>query len=621
MNARRISAIICLCLWACTSPENQQTTMQADVNDENLLKEDVQDHKMIVYQMFTRLFGNTKTSNKPYGTLEENGVGKFKDINEKALSELKNMGITHVWYTGVIEHATMTDYTKYGIPLDDADVVKGRAGSPYAIKDYYDVNPDLAENVPKRMQELEALIRRTHAAGLKVLIDFVPNHVARSYHSDAKPQGTKDLGENDDTSKSFVASNNFYYLPGANFQVPSEYKALGDLPHPTKDGKFKEIPAKVTGNDQFTPSPGINEWFETIKLNYGVDIQNNRNRHFEPIPNTWEKMRDILVFWAQKGVDGFRCDMAEMVPVEFWNYVIPKVQEVNKDIVFIAEIYNPNEYRNYIEKGKFTYLYDKVGLYDSLKAVTQDRAGAYDLPVNWKQLQGINNHMLRFLENHDEQRIASEGFAGSARKGMPAMVVSATLNSGPVMVYFGQEVGEPGRGAEGFGGEDGRTTIFDYWGVPEHQKWVNNGAYDGGQLSEEQKQLRNFYVKLLNVSRNNEAIRKGKLYDLQAANAQNSQYDGRKVYAYLRFTNAQKLLIVVNFDETQARQIKLKIPANAFALMNIDSGKDIQAQDILLSGQSITFKGSDAMDTQNSQTGIAFNIEPLGAYIFELEEK
>ncbi|QHT71616.1 alpha-amylase [Rhodocytophaga rosea] len=596
--------------------------MQADINDENLLKEEVQDHKLIVYQMFTRLFGNTNsTTNKPYGTLEENGVGKFKDINEKALGELKNMGITHVWYTGVIEHATMTDYTRFGIPLDDADVVKGRAGSPYAIKDYYDINPDLAADVPNRMQEFEALIGRTHAAGLKVLIDFVPNHVARSYHSDARPKGIKDLGENDDTSKSFVAGNNFYYLPGTSFQVPSEYKPLGDLPHPTKDGKFNETPAKVTGNDQFTPSPGINEWFETIKLNYGVDIQNNRNRHFEPIPDTWEKMRDILVFWAQKGVDGFRCDMAEMVPVEFWNYVIPKVQQVNKDIVFIAEIYNPNEYRNYIENGKFTYLYDKVGLYDSLKAVIQNRAGAYDLPVNWKQLQGINNNMLRFLENHDEQRIASDGFAGSARKGIPAMVVSATLNSGPVMVYFGQEVGEPGRGAEGFGGEDGRTTIFDYWGVPEHQKWVNNGAFDGGQLVEEQKKLRDFYVKLLNVSKENEAIRKGKLYDLQAPNSQNAQYDGRKVYAYLRFTSAQKLLILVNFDDNQAKQIKLKIPANAFALMNVDVNKDFQVTDILLSGKSISFKGNDATDRKNSQTGIPVTLEPLGAYIFEIEEK
>jgi glycosidase len=611
-----IFTIHCLWLNSCQTTNQTETAMQTDMNDESLLKEEVQDHKLVIYQMFTRLFGNTNTTNKVYGTIEENGVGKFRDISPKALDELKKMGITHVWYTGVIEHATMTDYTRYKIPLDDADVIKGRAGSPYAIKDYYDINPDLAADVSNRMKEFEALVQRTHAAGLKVIIDFVPNHVARSYRSDAKPAGVKDLGENDDTSKSFVASNNFYYLPGTSFEVPQDYKPLGNLPHPTKDGKFNEKPAKVTGNDQFTHAPGINEWFETIKLNYGVDIQNNRTTHFEPVPSTWEKMREILQFWAGKGVDGFRCDMAEMVPVEFWSWVIPKVKEVNKDVFFIAEIYNPAQYRNYIEQGKFAYLYDKVGLYDSLKAVMQNRAPASDLPVNWKQLQGINNNMLRFLENHDEQRIASEGFAGDARKGIPAMVVSATLNSGPVMVYFGQEVGEPGKGSEGFGGEDGRTTIFDYWGVPEHQKWLNGGKFDGALLSSEQKQLRDFYSKLLNLSTGNEAIRQGKLYDLQAANSQNDQYDASKVYAYVRFTDKQRVLVVVNFDVGQSKQISLRIPANALAAMNLAADKTYQLTDALLTSQTATFKGSEA-----SETGIRITIEPLGAHIFNLQEK
>jgi glycosidase len=595
--------------------------MQTDTNDENLLKEEVKNHKLVVYQMFTRLFGNTKTTNKPYGTIEENGVGKFSDITEKALSELKNLGITHVWYTGIIEHATMTDYTTYGIPLDDADVVKGRAGSPYAIKDYYDINPDLATSVPNRMKEFETLVKRTHEAGMKVIIDFVPNHVARTYRSDVRPQGIKDLGEEDDKAKVFAPNNNFYYLPGTSFVVPQEYKPLGDLPHPTKDGKFSEIPAKVTGNDQFTHAPGINEWFETVKLNYGIDIQNNRARHFEPVPDTWEKMKDILLYWANKGIDGFRCDMAEMVPVEFWNWAIPKVQEVNKDIVFIAEIYNPAEYRNYIEKGKFTYLYDKVGLYDSLKAVMQNRAAANDLPVNWKQLQGINNYMLRFLENHDEQRIASEGFAGDAHKAIPAMVVSATLNSGPVMVYFGQEVGEPGKGAEGFGGEDGRTTIFDYWGVPEHQKWVNGGKFDGKLLSDKQKQLRTFYARLLNACTTNEAIQRGGLYDLQQANQQNPQYDSRKVYAYLRFTDSQQLLIVVNFDADQQKQIRLKIPSNAFAAMNLATDKSYQLQDILLSNTSLLVEANEITDMQSQETGIPLTIAPLGVHIFTIQAK
>ena len=140
----------------------------------------------------TRLFGNQTTTNKAYGTLEENGVGKFNDINETALKGIKELGTTHVWFTGVLEHATLSDNTKLGIPLDDADVVKGRAGSPYAIKDYYDVNPDLAVDIKNRVQEFEQLINRTHAQGMKVIIDFVPNHVARFYKSEAKPEGVKD---------------------------------------------------------------------------------------------------------------------------------------------------------------------------------------------------------------------------------------------------------------------------------------------------------------------------------------------------------------------------------------------------------------------------------------------
>ncbi len=532
-------------LAACGTGDKTQMTM-LDPNDENLLKENVTDHKLTIYQIFTRLFGNTKSRNVPYGTLEENGVGKFNDINERALVEIRKAGFTHVWYTGVIEHATMTDYTKYGIPLDDADVVKGRAGSPYAIKDYYDVNPDLAVNVPDRMKEFESLVQRTHAQGLKVIIDFVPNHVARRYHSDARPAGVKDLGEGDDAAKSFHPNNNFYYLPGQSFVVPREYQPLGNLPHPTKDGKFNENPAKVTGNDQFTHAPGVNEWFETVKLNYGIDIQNGRKSHFTPTPDTWVKMRDILLFWTGKGVDGFRCDMAEMVPVEFWNWTIPQIQQANKDIIFIAEIYNPAAYRQYIEQGKFDYLYDKVGLYDTVRAVMEGRGEANHISGNWKGTQGINNHLLRFLENHDEQRIASRFFAGSAKKGIPGMTVTATLNSGPVMVYFGQETGEPALGKEGFSGDDGRTTIFDYWGVPNHQLWMNDREFDALGLEGDNRQIREFYVKLLNVCRESEAIRKGGLYDLQQFNTQNGTagYDGRFIYSYLRFTDKNRVLVV-----------------------------------------------------------------------------
>ncbi len=562
--------------------------------------------KIVVYQMMTRLFGNKNTTNKTYGTIEENGVGKFSDINQKALQGIKELGATHVWYTGVIEHAVLTDYTAYGIPLDDADVVKGRAGSPYAIKDYYDVNPDLAVNVPRRMEEFEALVERTHNEGLKVIIDFVPNHVARAYHSDAKPEGIKDLGQDDDTTTSFKPSNNFYYLPGKSFEVPSGYNALGpDNTFPTKDGKFDEHPAKVTGNDQFTHAPGVNEWFETVKLNYGVDIQLGRTKHFGPIPDTWEKMRDILLYWASKNVDGFRCDMAEMVPVEFWNWVIPQIKEVNPAIIFIAEIYNPAEYTNYIRIGKFDYLYDKVQLYDTLRFLIAGRSSSSDIPAIQKSLDGINDHMLHFLENHDEQRIASAHFAGDPLKALPAMVISATIDRGPVMVYFGQEVGEPGTGTEGFQGNDGRTTIFDYWGVPEHQKWMNDGAFDGGLLSDEQKQLRSFYSRLLNFVKDSPAITSGEYLDLTEPNTRAGNFDA-KVSAFLRYNDQQKLLVVCGFNSSE-RLVKVSIPEDAASASGLNTA-GLVARSVLDADIKLSLNGLD----------MEITLPPYGAFIFEL---
>jgi glycosidase len=488
----------------------------------------------------TRLFGNKKSNNIKYGTREENGVGKFNDITTKALREIKALGITHVWYTGVIEHAIVSDYSDFGIAIDDADVVKGRAGSPYAIKDYYDVNPDLAASVPDRLNEFRQLIGRTHEAGMKVIIDFVPNHVARTYVSDASPGGTSDFGEKDDTSVTFAVDNNFYYIPGEKFTVPSDYEPIPGDAFTTKDGNFDENPAKATGNDKFSSSPSKNDWFETVKLNYGVDMQNGRAKYFDPIPDTWMKMRDILSYWAQLDVDGFRCDMAEMVPVEFWGWVIPQIEAKHPDIVFIAEIYNPQEYENYIQKGKFSFLYDKVELYDTLRNIIVGTGSTNNIAsiIQDFERKQIDRNILRFMENHDEQRLASHFFAGDWWAGWPAVALSSTISNGPMMIYFGQEVGEPGLGEEGFQGDDGRTTIFDYWGVPEHQKWMNEGVFDGGKLSDDQKKLRSGYARLLNLCNTNAAIREGKYYDLHGFNRKSVQgYQSDKVYTFIKQHN------------------------------------------------------------------------------------
>lgn len=561
--------------------------------------------KVVIYQIMTRLFGNQTTVNKPYGTLAENGVGKFNDINHKALESIKGMGITHVWYTGVIEHAVLTDYRQYGIPLDDADVVKGRAGSPYAIKDYYDVNPDLAVNVPERMSEFEALVERTHQHGLNVLIDFVPNHVARAYRSDKRPAGISDLGENDDKTVRFKPSNNFYYLPGESFVVPTGYTPLAKDSFPTKDGKFAETPAKVTGNDQFTASPGVNEWFETVKLNYGVDIENERKTYFDPVPDTWIKMRDILIYWANKKVDGFRCDMAEMVPVEFWNWVIPHVQAVNPEIIFIAEIYNPTQYHNYLEKGRFNYLYDKVQLYDTLRLLLNGKRTTSDIADVQESLHDINQHMVHFLENHDEQRVASRFFAGDPWRAVSSMVVSATIDRGPVMIYFGQEVGEPGLGAEGFQGDDGRTTIFDYWGVPEHQKWMGKGTFAGDTLSEGQKKLRKFYSTLLNLVQR-KAIASGDYHDLTKANQALKNF-GQDVQAYLRTADDERLLVINSFSP-RPKTVTVTIPTDVAAISQLKADQVYKFTDLL---------GSPVTGTVTN-LAVAVELAPYSSYILQI---
>lgn len=562
--------------------------------------------KMIIYQLLPRLFGNKVAVNERYGTVQQNGVGKFNDITDVALDALREMGITHVWYTGVIEHASLTGYPEANIAPDDPAIVKGRAGSPYAIRDYYDVDPDLAVSVPDRMKEFEALVSRTHAAGLKVIIDFVPNHVARAYHSDNKPAGVKDLGEDDDKTVAFSPANNFYYLPGTTFVSPAEHRTPESLQMPAT--RFQESPAKVTGNDQFRPDPSVNDWFETVKLNYGVDIQGGGKTFFDPTPDTWLKMKDILLFWVAKNVDGFRCDMAEMVPVAFWNWVIPQVKAVNPEVTFIAEIYNPDQYRNYIENGQFDFLYDKVLLYDTLRNLVQGRNKTTDIHAIQSRLSGINSRMLHFMENHDEQRMASPVFAGDFWKGLPAMVISATIDRGPVMIYSGQEVGEPGAGEEGFSGEDGRTTIYDYWGVPEHQKWMNGGRFDGELLSMEQKQLRMFYSDLLNLAGKNSAFTTGDYYDITAFNVEHGNMPPQ-MHAFLRVSADERMLVVNGFN-AEDQVIHVQIPPDVASQIGFEEEVAYIARDLIWREVEIGF---------DENWRFELRMKPYSCFIFKIK--
>ncbi|URA11147.1 alpha-amylase family protein [Thermospira aquatica] len=625
---KRFFLLVVLILVGC-GPSLTQADLPPDRNEMGYKPER---RKIIIYQMMTRLFANTNTNRIFYGSMEENGVSRFNDITDTALKALKDFGVDYIWYTGVIAHATMEDFTRYGIPMDDPDVVKGRAGSPYAIRDYYDVSPLLAHNVPKRLDEFRALVERTHRNGLKVIIDFVPNHVARGYKSLAKPKWVKDLGETDKTNVTFDPNNNFYYLPGTEFQVPKGYDPAGsNVKIAGEDGKFKEIPAKVTGNDVFSASPSLGDWFETVKLNYGVDIKGGRKTYFTPTPNTWGKMRDILLYWASFGVDGFRCDMAEMVPVEFWGWAIPQVKEKYPHVIFIAEIYNPSAYKKYLTQGKFDYLYDKVGLYDSVKPFMKkkpkyDRKGFY---YAWLKVKDFSDHMLAFLENHDEERIASKGFAADPWMGVPGMTVVASVYAGPVMIYFGQEVGEPAAGKEGFGGDDGRTTIFDFWGVPEHQKWVNGGKFDGGLLSEDQKKLRAFYQKLLLLVKSHPALAEGRMYDLSFANEAvqknekiipQSEGFSDGILAFARYTDGKIVLVVANF-EREARQFFLKLPESLWQAAKLPPSGTYLARDLLGNLPDITFDAAKTTNRFQLKAGVPIQIGPVSAAIYEIQTK
>ena len=512
--------------------------------------------KAIIYQLMPRWFTNCNETCVPNGTIRQNGCGKFNDIDEGKLRSVKSLGATHVWYTGIIEHATSTNYSRQGITPCNPHVVKGKAGSPYAIRDYYDVCPDLAVKVMNRMAEFEALIERTHKAGLKAVIDFVPNHVARDYESDAKPAGVKDLGEGDNPMMFFDPKNNFYYITGQEF-----------APHGVDLGQghdaYREFPARATGNDCYTASPNSDDWYETVKLNYGIDPWNG-STHFDPVPPTWTQMLDILKFWTGKGIDGFRCDMAHMVPVEFWHWAIRKIKDINPEIIFIAEIYDVALYRSYIFDGGFDYLYDKVTLYDTLRGILCNGWPASDLTRCWQTVEGIGDHMLNFLENHDEQRIASRQFCNDPFKALPALVVSASMSRGPFMVYAGQELGEPAADAEGFSGHDGRTTIFDYWSVPTLRRWHQ------GKPTANERRLRAMYRKLLNLCNSEKTLAIGSFFDLMYVNQ--DTLDTRRHYAFLRHCDGEMTLVVANFSN-QALDTSIRIPQHGLDCARMTHGE------------------------------------------------
>ncbi len=520
--------------------------------------------------MLPRLFANRNQNCVPNGTIEQNGSGKMNDITTKVLRKIKDLGVTHVWYTGIIEHSVQTDYSRYGIARDNIHVVKGKVGSPYAIKDYYDVDPDIAVDVNRRMEEFESLLVRTHDTGMRVIVDFVPNHVSRQYISDAKPRGVVDFGVGDNRNRFFDRDNNFYYIPHQLF-APSIDLGQG------KDA-YVEFPAKASGNDCFTAFPSPYDWYETVKLNYGVDYGDG-SRHFYPIPKTWFQMLDILRYWADKGVDGFRCDMAHMVPLEFWQWAIPNIKERYPHIIFIAEIYDVALYRDFINLGGFDYLYDKVNLYDTLRGIQCHNVSAAQITHCWQTVDGIGEHMLNFLENHDEQRFGSKFYAGDPSLVIPSLVISSFISTGPMMIYAGQELGEQALDAEGYSGYDGRTTIFDYWSVPTLRRWFNDGKCNDELLDGREVWLRDKYSTILRLCNSEKAIARGRFFDLMYVNYDNPTFNPHRQYVFLRSCDDETLLVAVNFS-SESCSLKINIPKHAFDVLSIPEG-DCVATELL----------------------------------------
>jgi glycosidase len=585
--------------------------------------------KTVVYQVFTRLFGNTNTTNKSWGTIEENGVGKFNDITDKALQEIKDLGVSHIWYTGVPHHAVIRDYTQYGISNDDPEVVKGRAGSPYAVKDYYNVNPDLAVNPANRLQEFEDLIARTHKAGLKLIIDIVPNHVARKYEGMNNPNGVRDFGADDNVSLEYHRDNNFYYIPNTHFEIPEGITPLSGEINPLIDGTFAEFPAKWTGNGSRLAKPDKNDWYETVKVNYGIRPDGTKDfptlpagfetkscqEHFvfwkdKEVPSSWKKFRAIAEFWLAKGVDGFRYDMAEMVPYEFWSYMNSAIKVQRPDAFLLAEVYNPKEYRNYIHFGKMDYLYDKVELYDKLKEIVQGKSSTDPISDIQNGLADIEHHLLHFLDNHDEQRLASPEFAGSAENGKPLMVVSATISTSPTMIYFGQEVGEAGNENGGFGLHS-RTSIFDYVGVPNHQRWMNNGKFDGGKLTPSEKLLRDFYKRVLNFTLKSSAL-VGDFKEIHSANKNTTKGYLPEVYSFVRWSDNQKLIVVANFSSSKSSQFELIIPKEIIQQWHLRDGKYTIVDQLYQKNQT-------TLKVFNGVGKVIVDMKPSESFVFQLQ--
>ena len=530
----------------------------------------------VIYQLFVRHFSNFSQGQKPWGSKEENGCGTFEGITDTALAAIAQMGVTHLWLTGVLRHATQTPYA--GLPAHPACVVKGIAGSPYAVVDYFDVDPDLAVVPEARLDEFRALLTRCRRHGMIPMLDFVPNHVSRCYESTIAPQ--HQFGARDRRDVFFDRHNSYYYLA----------QGAGDGRMLLPDGEFaaERGCGRVTGNNAALWAPSAYDWYETVKLNYGCDYRHGAAEAealpgmMAPdvaVPHTWLLMDEVLAWWQDMGVGGFRCDMAHMVPPAFWRWAIARARLRDGGVFFMAEAYNDHMkltagdvHTTLLEAG-FGGVYDAEA-YQALRALFESNAWANDLDACHRPDGPRFTGGVRYVENHDEPRMASPLFWGGVGEyvARAAMVAQYASTAAPVLFYNGQETAERAEGPGGFGGNNGRSSIFDYTHLPRLQRWTHGGRYDGALLSDDERSLRDFCGRLLRLLQH-PALAKGEFYGLNWANMQTPDFgrepgestSGHRAYAFLRHDAAARatLLVVCNFSPTQAASLHVHIPSHA----------------------------------------------------------
>ena len=584
----------------------------------------------VIYQLFVRHFSNFQKGGVRNGTRKQNGCGTFAGVNDAALEAIAQMGVTHLWLTGVLRHATQTPHP--GLPAHPACVVKGIAGSPYAVTDYFDVDPDLAEEPQERMEEFCALLGRVRRCGMVPMLDFVPNHVSRCYasrgHSELEP------GMWDRKDVFFARDNAFYYLaPPPN----------GDRRVILPEGEFEAERGcgRVTGNNAATWLPSVFDWYETVKLNYGCDYRHGAAEAeslpgvlttADAVPRTWRIMDHVLAWWQELGVGGFRCDMAHMIPLPFWRWEIARARLRDEAVFFMAEAYDdpmkltPGDPLQDLLAAGFSGVYDAPA-YRALRDLYEGGVWANDLDTFHRPENPLFTGGVRFVENHDEPRLASPLFWGNCGADVARAVMTApyTTSCGPVLFYNGQETLERAEGPTGFGGDNGRTSIFDYTTLPRLQRWTCGGRYDGSELSTEELELRCFCGRLLRFLQH-PALAAGTFYGLNWSNRATPGYgregeettSGHRLYAFLRHNSQSRhtLLIVCNFSPNRNADTHIHIPRNACEWAHKTAPR-FSFTDILDPASAPLSATPDQLDTD----GLPVHIPAGNARIFEWKQE